>query len=83
MEFYLIKRLPLQPCHGENWCDTFCGKTELEAKTDAVNSVMVDWFGERVDSGDEDETDDIDTIYKAYTSFWNDEELWSLEKVVL
>lgn len=83
MEFYIIKRLPTQPSAGENWCDTFIGTNEKNAKADAVNSVMVDWFGERVDEGEEEETDNIDTIYNRYTSFWDDEEVWSIEKCVL
>ena len=83
MEFYLIKRLPLQPFHGENWCDTFVGTSEKNAKTDAVNSVMIEWFDELVESGDEDETEDVNVIYDKYTSFWDEEELWSIEKCVI
>ena len=83
MEFYLIKRLPLQPFHNENWCDTFVGTTEKNAKTDAVNSVMIEWFDERVESGDEVETEDVKVIYDKYISFWDEEELWSIEKCVI
>ncbi len=81
MNVVVITRIPRTGSHYEdNWCDTFVGATSDAAKTQAVNSVMVDWFGERVDEGEEDETDDVNVIFDKYVDFWSEEEIWNVEE---
>lgn len=77
---YVISRLQHDGYEGSQAVDTYAGKTLDEAKQAAVNDCMVDWFQERVDSNEEDDTDDINLIYEAYVDYWSAEEDWNIEE---